>query len=229
MPSKAVEPRPVKLLGCKVLQSTVEACGGAPIPATFMDYGLHRSPTLMRAALQRELDALPEPSLVLLAYGLCGNGLEGLQAGPHTLVVPRCHDCIALLLGSHDAYMREFLASPGTYYLSKGWLECGSHPLKEYEEYAASHGEKTARWLIGELYHNYTRVAFIASSPADLAEYAPRAREVAAFLGIDYVELDATDLAIRRLLDKPRTLDEEDPDFLVIGPGGEIAQMDFLR
>ena len=38
--------------------------------------------------------------------------------------------------------MRELARVPGTYYLTKGWLESGSHPLKEYQEYSAKYGPK---------------------------------------------------------------------------------------
>jgi hypothetical protein len=39
-----------------------------------------------------------------------------------------------------DAYMREFNSTPGTYYLTKGWLESGSDPLKEYHENLQKYG-----------------------------------------------------------------------------------------
>ena len=37
--------------------------------------------------------------LILLGYGLCGNGLDGLSARHTRLVLPRAHDCIGLLMG----------------------------------------------------------------------------------------------------------------------------------
>ncbi|MBE3072914.1 MAG: DUF1638 domain-containing protein [Acidobacteria bacterium] len=229
MRNASMEERPVALVGCRVLQSAVEACGLGDVRATFLEYGLHRTPSLLRGALQRHLDGLAEPSVVLMAYGLCGNGVQGLQAGRHTLVFPRCHDCIAMLLGSHDAYMREFTTAPGTYFLSKGWLECGSHPLREYEEYVTTRGEKMARWLIDQLYHNYTRVAFVGAERQDFVDYGPRARQVAEFLGASYVELEGSDRLIRRLLDTPRTLEERDPEVVVVRAGDEVAQAAFLR
>jgi len=63
---------------------------------------------------------------------LCGNGLNGIRAGQHILLIPRADDCIAILLGSYQVYKQEFQSAPGTYYLSKGWLESGSNPLSEY-------------------------------------------------------------------------------------------------
>lgn len=226
--ASAAGERPVRVLGCRVLESAIDACRPDGVRVEFLEYGLHGTPALLRAALQQRLDGLAEPSVVLMAYGLCGMGVEGLRSGRHTLVFPRCHDCIAMLLGSHDAYMREFTASPGTYFLSKGWLECGSDPLREYEEYVATHGEKTARWLIDELYHNYRRVAFVAADRRDVEEYGPRARRVAEFLGASYVELTGSDRLIRRLLDKPRTLDLDDPEVVVVPPGREVVADAFL-
>jgi hypothetical protein len=39
------------------------------------------------------------------------------------MVVPRAHDCIALLLGSREKYAVYFDAHPGTFYQSPGWVE----------------------------------------------------------------------------------------------------------
>ena len=49
--------------------------------AVFMDYGLHRVPGNMTRDLQDAIDGLKDPSLVVLGYGLCGNGLDGIMAG----------------------------------------------------------------------------------------------------------------------------------------------------
>jgi hypothetical protein len=220
--------QPVTVLGCRVLQSAVDACRPLGTSATFLEYGLHRSPALLRSALQQQLDELPEPSVVLMAYGLCGTGVQGLRAGPHTLVFPRCHDCIAILLGSHEAYMREFSASPGTYFLSKGWLECGSDPLREYEGYVETRGEPMARWLIDQLYHHYTRVALVGDE-RDFFEYGPRARQVAELLRASYVEIAGSDRFIRDLLNKLLTLHQPDSEFVVVRPGEEVQMEAFLR
>ena len=134
---------PVVIISCQVLRGPVWPCccrRSWPEQVTFMDYGLHRVPGKMAPALQEIIDRIEQPSLVVLGYGLCGTGLSGLKAGRHTLLVPRVDDCIALLLGSYQAYLHEFEAVPGTYYLSKGWLESGSHPLKEYQEYLPKYG-----------------------------------------------------------------------------------------
>lgn len=225
---------PVVIIACRVLESLIEELLNGARPRTiYMDYGLHRLPQTMPATLQAEIDALPEPSLVLLGYGLCGNGLVGLQAGFHTLVIPRADDCIALLLGSYETYIEEFTAVPGTYYLTKGWLESGSHPLKEYREYQEKYGQSKAEWLMDQQYQNYRRLFFVAHSQAELEEYRPQAQEVARFCeerwGMRYEERLGSDSFVRGLLAAPESLERMGGEFLVIPPGGEVRQMQFLR
>jgi hypothetical protein len=225
---------PVVVLSCQVLQDLLTRLlpPGLATQVTYMDYGLHRVPGKMTPALQEVLDDIEEPSLVVLGYGLCGNGLKGLRAGRHTLLVPRVDDCIALLLGSRRAYIRQFEAVPGTYYLSKGWLESGSHPLLEYEEYVPRYGAKEAMWIMDQQYQHYERLVLVAHNQDDLDTYRPQALKVARFCerwGMRYKEILGSDEYVRRLIEVAADLDRADRDFLVIPPGGEIRQEQFMR
>jgi hypothetical protein len=136
---------PWVIIACRVLECLlVPHLRNGAISAIFMDYGLHRTPEKMAAALREEITGLAAPSVIILGYGLCGNGLVDLKAGVHKLIVPRADDCITLLLGSYRRYIEEFSAEPGTYYLSKGWLESGSHPLGEYRALLEKYGKEGA-------------------------------------------------------------------------------------
>jgi len=110
---------------------------------TFFDYGLHAVPKKLRQTIQDAIDNIEQPSLVVLGYGLCGNGLDNIKAGKHFLLIPRTDDCIAILLGSYQAYQREMEKEPGTYYLSKGWLEAGTNPLEESRANEKKYGAET--------------------------------------------------------------------------------------
>ena len=57
------------------------------------DYGLHMVPRKMTITLQETVDEIAEPSLVVLGYGLCGYGLQGLAAGKLCLLVPPVRCC----------------------------------------------------------------------------------------------------------------------------------------
>jgi hypothetical protein len=248
-PVRAAE-RPVAIIACKVLRSIIlERLEAAGVPTassarrlTFLEYGLHRFPQLMAPAIQEQIDTLPEPSLVVIGYGLCGNGVVGVKAREHTLLIPRTDDCIAMFLGSYETYLEEFGSSPGTYYLTKGWLESGSHPLSEYKEYREKYGPEDAEWLIDTQYQDYERLCFVAHSAADLETYRPQAMEVAQFgrerWGWRYEQRLGSDRFIQRLLDHalaiaPVPADDDvqrlGVDFQVVPPGGEIRQEDLLR
>jgi hypothetical protein len=238
----SLEKLPVVILSCQVLEDLLVRLlpEEMALGVIYMDYGLHRVPNKMTWTLQDALNSIQEPSLVVLGYGLCGNGLRGLKAGEHTLLVPRVDDCIALLLGSRRAYIRQFEAVPGTYYLSKGWLESGSHPLLEYQEYVPKYGAKEAMWIMDQQYQHYERLVLVAHTEADLDAYRPQAQEVARFCerwNMRYEEILGSDRYVRRLVELLSDVAEKGigglngagDDFLVIPPGGEILQEQFMR
>jgi hypothetical protein len=220
---------PVVIIACRVLQSMLEKLLPERLAdrTVFMDYGLHRVPANMTRELQDTMDAIKDPSLVVLGYGLCGNGLDGIVAGKHRLLIPKVDDCIAILLGSRQAYIREFTAVPGTYYLSKGWLESGSHPLKEYEEYAQKYGAEEAAWIMDQQYRNYERLVLVANSQSDLEKYRPQALEVARYCeqwGMRYEEILGSDRYVRRLIEIIDDPSKGDNEFIIVSPGGQVRQ-----
>ena len=240
--------RPVVVIACDVLQDMLVNLlpDGLADEVTFFDFAMHVTPRKMVQTLQDAIDSIEEPSLVVLGYGLCGNGLNGIQAGKHTLLLPRVDDCIAIFLGSREAYRKEFQEEPGTYYLTKGWLAAnnrridqaekgvlpyGIDPLATYELYVSQYGPETAEWLMDIQYQNYRRLALVAHGQTDLEECRPRAQEVARYCqqwGMRYEEILGSDSYVRRLVEVATTPEMADDDFLVIPPGGEIRQMQFI-
>jgi hypothetical protein len=224
---------PTVVIACRVFQHLLEAYLPQEIAEriTFMDYGLHRVPRNLTLSVQEQIDAVEQPSLIVLGYGLCGNGLNGIQARQHTLLVPRADDCIAILLGSREEYLHEFESEPGTYYLTKGWLESGSDPLKEFNEYKEKYGPKDAEWLMDQQYQHYKRLVLVAHTQEDLERYRPQALKVAEFCrrwNMRYEEKLGSDRYIARLVEVAGDLDQSDHDFLIVPPGGEIRQADFI-
>ena len=229
-----VDKVPVYVIACKVFQHLLEQHLPEEIAqqVKFLDYGLHQYPKNLRSALQEEISKLPEPGLVMLGYGLCGKGLDGIQAGEHTLLIPRTDDCIAILLGSYQVYRREFDSVPGTYYLTKGWLEAGSNPLQEYQTYVERYGQEQADMIMDVQYNHYERLLFVAHSREDLERYRPQALEVAKFCerwGMRYEEMQGSEAYVRRLVEVSGALNNEDGDFVLGPPGEEIQLSQFLR
>lgn len=225
---------PIVVIACRVLEDLLMRLmpEGMVKQVTYTDYGLHRHTRRLNETVQDFINDVKDPSLVVLGYGLCGDGLNGIQAGNHTLLIPRTDDCIALLLGSYQAYMREFETVPGTYYLTKGWLESDTHPLKEYEEYLEKYGPDDAMWIMDMQYQHYERLVLVAHSQADLDKYRSQAQEVAHYCerwGMRYEEVLGSDAYVCRLVEMAVALDKADENFLLIPPGGEIRQAQFVR
>jgi hypothetical protein len=234
MNSNSLKELPIVIIACKVFQDLLERHLPKELAkrVIYNDYGLHRIPKKIMTVLQSEIDNIKEPSLVVIGYGLCGNGLSGVKSGKHTLLIPCVDDCIVMLLGSHQAYIREFESVPGTYYLSKGWLESGSHPLKEYDECVAKYGSDNAEYIMDQQYRNYRRVALVAHSQQDLEEYRTQAQEVARFCqrwDMSYEEILGSDNYVRLLIEVMLDPTKVNEDFVLIPPGGEVRLEQFLR
>ena len=157
-----------------------------------------------------------------------------MKARAHTLVIPRTHDCVAIFLGSHQRYVQRFFANPGTYYLTKGWIDARDEPLSDYHDYVKEFDEETADYLFEMKYKHYRRICLVGFSQEELDAYREQARAVAEFMdrrfgGVVYEEtLGSTGLieALVRIGGEPGDADEE---FVVVKPGGEISQDMFMR
>jgi hypothetical protein len=232
--STAYSHLPVVVLACRVFQHWLEQLlpAGMVQNITFFDYGLHAVPRNLRQTIQQAIDGIQQPSLVVLGYGLCGNGLDQIQAGKHYLLIPRTDDCIAIMLGSYQAYKREMDKEPGTYYLSKGWLEAGTNPLEESKKYAQKYDPATVDYLMDTQYQHYRRIMLVARDQRELEEYRPRAQEVAAFCarwGMRYEEMLGSDQYLKKLADRATSREPIDEDFLLIQPGGTLTQAQFIH
>ena len=162
---------PVVFLACKVFEGIVASKNDES--NIFLDYGLHTFPKQLKHVVQEEIDAIQEPSLIVLGYGLCGNGLDEIQTGKHTLVIPKSDDCVAIFMGSRQRYLDQFTDNPGTYHLTKGWFEVGSDPLSEHDKLVAKYGADTAEYLMDTQFQHYTHLIFVAHNQEDLDSYRP--------------------------------------------------------
>ncbi len=219
---------PILFIACRVFETLLSRYIPFELKdrVTFMDYGLHATPKQLTKTLQAAIDSITTPSLIVLGYGMCGNGLKGIQAGIHTLLMPKTEDCIAIFLGSDEAYRAEFNAHPGTYYLTGGWLEAGSDPLKEYEKTVNKYGQETADWIMDQQYRNYKRIVLVGHAPEDLQTYRERAMQVAEYCnrwGMSYHEITGSDNYIRRLVEVAVDLSKVDDTFLLFSPGSVIG------
>ncbi len=83
-----------------------------------------------------------------------------------------------------------------------------------------------------QLYHNYKRIALVAHSPEDLDAYRWRVQEVARYCerwNMRYEEILGSPDYFLRLLESTAELERIGKDFILVHPGGELRQEQFLR
>jgi len=198
-----------------------------------LDFGLHTNPNRLRETLQATIEevvaATPsrdlEPLTIVLGYGLCSQGVVGLRAEGCRLVVPRVDDCIAIFLGSRAAYRQQSAAYPGTYYLTRGWIEVGSTPFAEFDRAVERFGAERAGLLYREMLSNYTRLALIDTGSYALESAREYALRTAQSFGLRYEEISGSTELITKLVHGPWRSDE----FVVCEPGEVIGLDDFYR
>jgi len=227
-----------KLISCEVLfREMCDACAHSPhqVDPEFLPKGLHDlGGKPMRAKIQESVDRTPDGTYdaILLGYGLCGNGLDGLTARHTRLVAPRAHDCIALLMGSRERYLAYFEGNPGTFYRSTGWLERGkglqqlTHQTigidESLEALVARYGEDNGRYLYDEMtsyQSHYSKLTFIETGLEPGSKFADEAAAEAGEKGWTFERLPGDLAWLRRMV----AGEWAEAEFVVAAPGQRIG------
>jgi hypothetical protein len=188
------------------------------------DFGLHVNPDKLRHTLQEAVDAVSgKYETIILGYGLCSQAVIGITANG-CLIVPRVDDCIAIFLGSRSAYSAQCRAEPGTYYLTKGWIEVGDTPFSEYDRSVQRYGKERAERIFKLMMGNYRRLALINTGQYELEKYREYARNTAEKFGLRYEEIEGSDTLVRKMLFGPW-----DDEFVTLEPGRTFKLDQFLR
>jgi len=231
----------LKVIACEIFFREVSAIAARSphtVDVEWLPKGLHDlGGGPMRARLQQAIDATSSPpyDTIVLAYGLCNNGLVGLSSRALPLVVPRAHDCITVFLGSRARYAAYFDAHPGTYFRTSGWIERGGCeggslglPTQvggaslDYEKLVAQYGEDNARYLmeeLGDLTRHYRRLAFVRMGVEPDEGLETQARREAADRGWEYERLEGDLGLLARLINGPWDGEE----LLRVPPGARVA------
>ena len=201
--------------------TVAEELGRLGVPGdrmTVLEFGLHMDPDELRNTLQSTIDGLEGDDDILLGYGLCSFAVVGLKSGDHRLVIPMVQDCISLFLGSEEARMAMLEKEPGTYFLTKGWIEASDSAYAEYKRLEERYGEHRARRVARAMLANYTRLALIDTGNYKMDQYRTFAREQAALLELEFEEIPGSNRLLERMLSG-----DWDSEFQVVLPGGTVA------
>ncbi len=212
-----------KIIACATVIEEMLPLLPPDITYEVLDFGLHLRPEGLKKALQEAIDKTSEEAeTIILGYGLCSMAVVGLTATDCTLVVPRVDDCIAIFLGSGAAYTEQAQKEPGTYYLTKGWIEVSDTLLDEYNRSVELYGEEQAKRVMSVMLKNYKRLVYIDTGTQNQERYQAYAQQMADQFSLRYEEVIGSDELIRKMLFGPW-----DKDFVVAAPGQTITYADF--
>lgn len=228
------------IIGCMVMNreiSHLTAQSGNVVRVWWLRQGLHDTPDVLREELQHKIDEIERENqmlpahlrmeAVVLAYGLCSNGVIGLHSRSLPVIVPRCDDCISLFLGSAERYRKLFRELPGIYWYNNGWIEQAFTPSRENyvrqrAQYAEEYGEENADYLM-ECTNNwmgqYRHCGFITCPLGDRPDYESYARQAAKDFGWQFTRVEGDMAYLDALVNGPW----DDARFLTCPPHSCIS------
>ncbi len=214
-----------KIIACQVVIEEMLPFLPEGVNYETLELGLHVRPENLKKTLQERIDAASKgPGTILLGYGLCSRSVAGLRSETYSLVVPKVDDCISIFLGSRNAYLKQMKAEPGTYYLTKGWIEGGDHLFSSYDQMVERYGSEKAEWLMKRMLQNYTRLVFINTGTYEVEKYREYTKDMAARHGLRFEEIHGATTLVEKMINGPW-----DEDFLVVPPGQAITYESFYE
>ena len=191
----------VKFIACEVIYDKVKNKIPHNWSVTYFEKRLHRQSDTLRKRLQDVIDESQHYDAIVLGYGLCGKGTERLVSRNTILVIPRCQDCIAILLGSVEEYKKQFSKEPGTYYLTRGYIgDVDDSITSGFSEAKKKYDRETWDWIISKLLKNYKRLAFINTGNYNPEKWLKKAKKGARKLKLKFEEINGTNEFFSKML-----------------------------
>jgi hypothetical protein len=214
-----MHPEITKIIACQVVMEEMLPLLPEGVDCEKMDFGLHANPDKLKKALQEKINASENgKGTILLGYGLCSRAVAGLRSEKCSLVVPRVDDCIGIFLGSREAYFKQAKTEPGSYYLTKGWIEAGDSMFGTYNQMIERYGPEQAERLIKLMLKNYTRLVFINTGKYEVEHYREYSKQTAARFDLKFEEIKGATTFVDKMIKGPW-----DEEFIVAPPGHEIT------
>lgn len=212
------------LIACGMLEDEInQVCQelDCKIPVLWVERGFHNTPVKLKEKLQELIDQNQDYDEILLSFGLCGNGTEGLVSRKTTLVLPKFDDCINMLLCDGKRRGRG-LTEPGSIYLTRGWTLDSEAILTQYEQYVKEYGEESAEAILEMMYEHYKTISVIDTGCCELSLVLEYAQKAAKLLELSTRTVKGSVWTLRQLLSGCRG-----ENLIVKNPGEPVKQSDF--
>lgn len=191
---------------------------GCNIPVIWVERGFHNTPERLKKELQRIIDEHQDCDEILLTFGLCGTGTEGIVSKNTVLVMPRFDDCINMLLCQGKRESRG-LTKADSIYITRGWTMDSEAILAQYDKYVEDYGEESAEEVMEMLYEHYKTITVIDTESYEKAPVIEYANQAARLLGLTSQVTAGSTNVLRDLL-----LGNWEEHFIVQKPGQSVTQ-----
>lgn len=209
------------LIACSMLEDEIKKvykeieCN---IPVIWVERGFHNTPEKLNGELQKIIDDHQDCDEILLTFGLCGNGTEGIVSKNTMLVMPRFDDCINMLLCKGKRESRG-LTKADSIYITRGWTLDSESILSQYDKYVEDYGEESAEGIIEMMYEHYKTITVIDTDSYEKAPVMEYANQAARLLGLSSQMTEGSTKVLRDLL-----LGNWEEHFIVQKPGCSVTQ-----
>ncbi len=219
----APRPENLRLIACPAVLGELAEGATEGVDCGTLEAQLHLSPERLKEALRAAVAEADRPGMtIVLGFGLCSNAVLGLKTEHATMVVPKVDDCIAMLLGSNEAFAEQTAKARGTYFVSKAYLDECDTILSDHEKLVLKRGPEQAEQMMRLLLKHYTRIVVIDTGRHDLGPHRERVNEFAERFDLTVEDVPGT----TRILDALVEGGWGD-GFVVAPPGHELTLADF--
>ena len=207
------------MLACMPIGDEVDAAikeSGNEIPVLYMPSGTHDQPEKMNKTLQRIIDSLTDIDYLLLPMGRCGNATVGLRSDRFSLVLPRCEDCVNLLLSKDSLKVDR---PKGCMFFSRGWVSSNRSPQMDYERTCRKYGKEQGDMITQMIYGGYRWFGLMDTGryPLDMVQEA--LTPLANAIPVDFKVLEAPCGVLKKMARL-----EFDDDFVIVPPGEVVTE-----
>lgn len=187
------------------------------IPILFLPQDAHQNPDRMREQLQSLLNRLSNIDMVLLPMGSCGNATKGLTCNTASMVLPRCEDCIDILLSPTKAER-----SHKAFYLTAGWLNNPYSIDTEFKYTLDKYGEETTESIMQSMYGNYEGFIALDTGAYELGPVKEAIKPLATMVELEVTEQKGSCSMLEDMLNQ-----DFGDRFVVVPPGETVSDEHF--
>lgn len=211
----------IKFIVCEVIYDEIKDKIPENWEVVNFEKSLHERSNSLREKLQKEINNSQNFDIIVLGYGLCGRGTEGLVSPKSTLVIPRCEDCISMLLGSDEERKKQLAIEPGTYFLTRGYIgdtDFNGIITSGFLELKDKYDKETWEWITKEMLKNYKRLAFINTGNYDITKWKEIAKKEAEKYGLRFEEIKGSNNLLSKIING-----NWDKQFLIVKSGVKVT------